>query len=384
MPADRSLAVSPRTGTYWPTDLQREILAVAFAEPASAVRAWTALQPRFDLDELEPGVFVLLPLVYRNLTRSGLDGPILQRLKGIVRRSWVLNNMMLGDTVAVSRALADAGIPALFVEGPVFARRFYPELALRPSHSVDVLVDANAASDAVATLEPLGWRPDPTYHATRDDRRVLVDVDGRRCVVQTSISLDFTGRSGRRTAHAPLWEAAEVLEVEGTELRVPSPTDTLLAVCVANARVGSASGPQWVADAKFLLEQTLDWPRLASVAAGGGQSLRLATALAYLDEIEGPRPPSDALQELRRIHVSRRERLVYGCTAGRFRRLGNLTLLAAEHLSDRPDESLLRAAGSFPAHVRDRWGLSHTWQVPIAAGRRAVRRKAEHSAPSSV
>lgn len=375
--------MSDRTEKYWPTELQREILAVAFAEPAAAIRTWQALQSRFDLDRLEPGTFELMPLVYRNLTRSGLDGPILQRLKGIVRRSWVLNNLMLEDTVTLSGRLAEAGIPALFLEGPTFARRFYPELGLRPSHAVHVLVDAEAASEVLRTLEPLGWRRDPADRAARDDRRILADGNGRHCIVYTSLAVDFTGPAGRRSVHSPLWTAAERLEVEGVEVPVPSPTDSLLAVCVMNTRVGPVSGPQWVADAKFLLDQQLDWPRIASLAAGGGQSLRLAAALACLDEIEGPRPPAEALTTLAHARVSRRERLVYGCTAGRFRKLGNLPLLVAEHVSDRPDESLARVAVSFPAHLRDRWGLSHTWQLPIAAGKRAFRRRNDRLMSSS-
>jgi hypothetical protein len=129
----------------------------------------------------------------------------------------------------------------------------------------------------------------------------------------------------------------------------------------------------------MLLEGAIDWSRLVDVARGGGQTLRLEKALAYLADVAGTRPPPEALDELASAGVSRRERLVYVCTTRRFRRMGALPLLVAEHVSETADKSLVRAAASFPVHLRDRWGLPHVWQVPVAAGRRAVRLLTKHT-----
>lgn len=370
------------TEPFRPTEIQRELLAVAFEEPAAATRAWTALQRRLDLDTLEPGVFALLPLAYRSATRGGLAGGVLERLKGIVRKTWVVNNLLLRRSAEVANALRDAGIRALFAEGPVFASRFYPELGLRPSPYIDVLVDTGTVGAAGEPLYALGWYPDPTDAAPRDDRRYLVNGDGQRCLVRTSVAVDFNGLHGRRAAHAPLWDAAEPVEVGGVELLGLSRTDSLLAVCVAHARSGSPSGPQWIADAKMLLEGPVDWPRLTNLAAGGGQVLRFARALSCVAEIAGPRPPAELLASLVDTDVSRRERLIYDCTTGRFRRLGNLPWLVAEHLSETAGTSIARAATSFPSHLRDQWGLAHTWQLPAAAGGRVVSRLTRGAHPS--
>jgi Uncharacterised nucleotidyltransferase len=353
--------------------MHSDLLAVAFSDPASAVEKWTALRSRFVLDEIEPGVFALLPLVYRRLMEGGYEDSLGPRLKGIVRKTWVLNNLLLEQSNEVGRELRDAGLQAMFVEGPVLAKRFYPDLAMRPSSYFDVLVDSNDVEKALAPLAALGWRADPDVLTPRKDRRGLVNEHGHRGVVRTSLSVDFTGPKGRRRAHAPLWDGAERLQDGESDLLVPSRTDCMLAVCVTHARAESISGPQWVADAKMLLEGDIDWPRLISGARGGGQTLRLTEALAYLADTVGPRPPSDVLEQLSTVRVSRRERFVHECTAGRFRRTGALPRLVAEHLSESADKSLLRAAVSFPAHLRDRWRLSHVWQVPMAAGRRALR-----------
>ena len=361
------------TEKFWPTEFQREMLAVAFATPASAAERWLSLQRRFVLDEIEPGVYALLPLVYRNLVTAGYDDDVMPRLKGIFRKTWVTNTLALAECSQMAEALRVAGLRALFVEGPVLASRFYAELGLRPTSYLDVLVDADAADGALAALAGLGWRPEAADSSFGNDR-LLVRGDGQRCVVRTSLSMDFAGPSGGRGAMAPVWSAAEPLDLGGGHVLVPSPTDCLLAVCVAHARVGSASGPQWIADATMLLGAEIDWPRLIDVAVGGGQTLRLTRSLGYLADLAPHGPPSDVLERLASLPVPTREKWIYGCTTGRFRNAGALPLLVAEHLSRTTDMSLVRSAASFPAHLRNRWGLARTRHVPLAALRRAVRR----------
>jgi len=361
------------TETFWPTEFQREILAVAFASPASAAERWLRLQHRFVLDEIEPGVYALLPLVYRKLVTAGYDDDVMPRLKGIFKKTWVTNTLALEHCSQMAEALRLAGIPALFVEGPALAKRFYAELGLRPTSYLDVLVDGDTTDGAVDVLADLGWRSEYAGWSPEDES-VLVTDDGHRCVVRTSLSTDFTGPSGRRHAMAPLWENAERLEVADAELLVPSSTDCLVGVCVAHARVRSASGPQWIADATMLLETEIDWSRLIEVSAGGGQILRLRRSLGYLADLAPHEPPLDALEQLWRQPVSLRERLLYKCTTGGFRSTGSFPLLVAEHLARTTDRSLVRAGASFPAHVRDRWGLARTRHVPFAALRRALRR----------
>lgn len=368
---------TPRT--FWPTATQRDLLAVAFSEPPSAVEKWSGLRPHFVLDDIEPGDFALLPLVYRNLTAGGHDDALAPRLKGIVRRTWVLNNLVLSSSKDVARALREAGLRAMLVEGPVLAGRFYPDLGMRPSSYFDVLVKASELEEATAPLTALGWQVDAADASWRKDRRVLTNEQGHRMVLRTSLSIDFTGPEGRESAHAPLWESAERLHDEEDEVLVPSRTDCLLALCVIHLRAELVSGPQWVADAKMVLEGEIDWSRLIAVARGGGQTLRLANALSYLAGVPGPSPPAEVLDELSDEPVSLRQKLVYDCTTARFRATGALPWLVAQHLSEAADESLVRATASFPAHLRDHWGLSHVWQVPVAAGRRAMRLKSRRS-----
>src|SRR5436190_11401139 len=81
----------PRRG-YRPTPIQRRLLRVALGDPDRAAEAWESVRESFTLDELERGSFELMPLVYQNIAQTCPDEPLLPRLKGIYRRSWVKNN----------------------------------------------------------------------------------------------------------------------------------------------------------------------------------------------------------------------------------------------------------------------------------------------------
>src|SRR3954454_15468108 len=131
------------TGSFWPSPSQRELLEVALGAGDEAQVSWQRLRPALDLDNLEPGSFALLPLVYQTLIDNRSDDSLLPRLKGIYKNTWVRNNLLLERIGETADALASAGLRPLFLAGTLFADRFYSSLALRPTASVELLADAD-------------------------------------------------------------------------------------------------------------------------------------------------------------------------------------------------------------------------------------------------
>jgi hypothetical protein len=123
-----------RTGSFWPSPLQEQLLQVALGNPDGAVATWERLRPGFDLDRLEPGSFVLLPLTYRALVDGGSDEPLLPRLKGIYRSTWVKNNLLVERTRETHEVLAEAGVEPFFVGG-VTVSAYYDDMGLRPTRT---------------------------------------------------------------------------------------------------------------------------------------------------------------------------------------------------------------------------------------------------------
>lgn len=362
---------------YRPTALQEQLLLAALGDPKSAAQAWKALPDTFSLDDLEPGSFELIPLVYRNLAVGDPADPQLPRLKGIYRRSGVENNLLLGRVSDVAKALRDAEIPALFLEGPTHAVRFYGDLALRPTSSVHVLVAPSDVGTASAKLERRGWTLRPGS-GVFPGWRLLFDSAGSICVLRSSLAFDYVGRRDERAAES-LWDAAESYAVGETEAVVPTPTDALLAACVVGARYGPLPPTQWLTDAVMILRTAeVDWDRIVDLAVTHGQCLRLRSALACLLDlpVAVPERVSAAHAWLAGPRPTRRDRLAFALSSGRLARRNGLLHALGELVAVTAGESLTRTVARIPRYLSARWDVEHRWQLRLAAGRRVLREQA--------
>ena len=374
LPPASVLSVPSPPGTVWPSETQELLLVAALAEGPVAVGAWEAARPRLSIDELELGSFALLPLIYRNLSDAGHDDVDLPRLKGVYRRTWVRNNLLVERTTATARALLESGIRAEFVEGVVLAARFYRELGLRPTSFVDVLVDERDLSGALTRVARAGWTEKPGQTSSRRARYVY-DREGNACILRTVLAADSTCTADGRPV-AFLWEPGEQDSLGGLAVPVPPPTETLLASCVSHTRVDARRSVQWIVDAKMVLRADIDWERLFELARQCGQVSRVRDVLGLLARLPGSKPPREVCDRFVAAPVSRRERLAYLCTVGAVRGPGSLPALVGEHLATTADRSALGVLATFPSSLRERWDLERTWHVPLAAGKRAVRRLA--------
>jgi hypothetical protein len=345
-------------------------LVVALEDrPEAAVHAWREIRPGLVLDQLEPGSFELLPLIYRQLAQCGHDEPELPRLKGIYRKTWVANTLLVERTKVSAEVLTTAGVPALFIEGVTLASRFYAEIALRPTAVVDIFVSERHESAALTRLAHAGWAATEDATSAVTGVRYLSDRNGHFCRLRSRLAIDcVVGSRDVLLADTDEWHS-----MGGANVRVPPPTETLFSVIVTNARrdVNATSG--WVADAKMVLKAEIDWQRLAVLADQAGQISRLRDTLEYLTTLPGPKPPHAVITRLGDLKITRRERISYACTTSSIRGVGALPSLLAEHLAATADKSALSTIATFPSFLRRRWGLTHTWLVPIAAGRRALR-----------
>ena len=357
---------------FWPSDVQEGLLTVALADPPTAVAAWHELRPSIVLDELEPGSYELLPLVYRMLSTAGVHDADLPRLKGIYRKTFVTNTLLAQRTGELSETLQNASVPALFVEGVTLATRAYPELGLRPTSAIDVLVDEGDRALALRRLRRAGWEDRSIAAGTHVTH--LRRETGEVCLLRTKLSVDFFPRSSPGSSNEALRARAVRHTVDGVEVLVTTPGDTLLAVCAVHARLQGPRNAQWIVDAKMLLGATdIDWESLVVSAVENGQSARLRDAFRYLERLPGANPPRSASDFLAAVRTPLRERLAYRCASGSIRGLGSLPLHAADHLAATTHESPLRTIAGFPGLLRERWQLTSTWQLPRAAAGRGLR-----------
>ena len=316
-----SLRLAERPGTFVPTPGQHFLLRAALLESrdavADALARWTEATP---FDDIDAGAACLVPRLYRNLERLGISDGRAGRFKGLYRRSWCRNELLLEGGQHAVRALAAADIPAMLLGGAAVAAALGTEHALRPMGTFDVLVDRDTFRPAADLLRRNGWRlnpptgdPEPHFafgHAVRFHRG---DAD---------LDLHWASAWGMFDAKGEreFWHAARPVTFRGERVLALSPPDQLLQI-FADATEGHRALPPigWAADAMLVLRSApgFDWDRLAWIARLRRRSLTAARPLEYLrDGLDAALPAATVDQLSRHAGILERPQLALRSSLG--------------------------------------------------------------------
>ena len=364
-------------GSFWPSDQQKLLLRAALMEAEPSASAWSRLRPGLDLDDPETASQALLPLIYRQLDRLGIEDAGLPKLRGTYRRTWYMNQLLLDRLKGALEAVVGGGANPLVVSSWELPLRYYGDLGLRRVEALHLLVRPESVAGAAQALSEEGLigprGPSQSFLRSRHNAR-YVRANGDSCIVYWRPFHDFADAE-RGLEPEDLWEHPIDLELRGVPARALSPTDELLNVCVGGARPSRWSSVIWVADAIVVLrapDSAIDWQRLVRQARSLRATLRVHDALWFLrQELDAP-VPEDVLDELRAAHTTRREVLAHRAAGTRLGPLGATPDTLTRFLRLTADVSVPRALAGLPTFLRDEWGLERRSQVPFAVLRKAV------------
>lgn len=156
------IALAAEEGSFIPTRAQHALLRAALLTDREAVaEAFAEWKSLVRFDDVEIGTFRMLPLVYRNLERHGVEDELMGRLRGIYRQSWFRNQLVRRAGLDTVRALNRAGISPLLIKGAALATMVYGDGALRPMEDFDLVVHRPDCPRAVGAVTDLGWGFEP-------------------------------------------------------------------------------------------------------------------------------------------------------------------------------------------------------------------------------
>jgi hypothetical protein len=349
-------------------------LRAALLPAPEASDAWAAVRPRLDLDRLGIASQRILPLVYRNLCRHGIDDPWLPRLKGVYRYTWSRNQMLFHQASPLVDALEEAGIETMLLKGSALVTSYYGnDAGCRFMTDFDLAVPTAKAAAAIAVLQRGGWTP--AYAMTPSFLRVkhaglFRDAGSRGCDLHWHVFEECC----QPDADDDLWQAAVDIEFRGRRTRALSPSDQLLHVCVHGRKWTPEGGVRWIADAMHILQMAgIDWARVAEQAARRRYVLRMREALGYL-RARMAAPVPDFVRDALTAHpVTPLERFEGRVLSREHRLLGQLLLYWCHHRRARDGGPLIGIL-TFPHYLRHAWGLGGLRDVPAGALSRAWRR----------
>jgi hypothetical protein len=280
-------------GPRWPSGAPELLLRALLAEDAAAAdghfRLWLA---KADLDAgLDEGSFALLPMLWANLSRLGIEDPLMPRMKGIVRNSWVRSARRAAAAGELLEALAGADVRTMVIKGLPLSLAYYDSPSLRPMIDFDVAVPSDRAEQASRIFAGLGYVPARCDWAVdRAIRHALVHrhPDKGEADLHWHILFDSPGRE----TDAWFWDAAEPMLVAGTPTLRPCATDLLVHAIVHGLRWNGTMALQWIPDCAAILRSgaRIDWARLAAFAHRHRLSRRMFTGLGCLKGFGLPIP----------------------------------------------------------------------------------------------
>ena len=362
----------------WPGHEHELLLRSALGGAREAVDAWEAWRSRYDLDAIDAGSLRLLPLVYRNLTRAGVDPGSLGRLRGVYRQTWYRNQLMIGHLANVIRALDAAGIETLVLKGVPLALAWYGEAAVRPMADADLLIPSARALEALDVLRAAGWAPrgEPLGWPPRfTGSRAFANAHGLEMDLHTHVLHDCL----EPDADGDFWAAARPIVVGGAATRMLCPADQLLHVIVHGFRRSTVPPVRWVADAITVIRRSgadLDWPRFASQTVRRRFRPVAASALDYLRAGFGVDVPARIPGVIPPAGISIAERLEYWSRVqpGRVQ-LGVEAWCEYRRAAGR--ESHWSGPLGFVRYVKDRLGVDDVRRLPSAAAAKLSFRRFE-------
>jgi len=156
-PPSNSISGLPIALTNTETDL---IVAVNSRSSVQVTAAWHRWRTVTDLDRLPQEQFLLLPGLYANLRRFGLEDEIDKRIVGIYKRAWYFNQRSKQVADEVLTTLAAAGIPAVLAGAGSAALTLHAGVGDRPLDRFEILTLPGVVPEALEALMAAGWEPD--------------------------------------------------------------------------------------------------------------------------------------------------------------------------------------------------------------------------------
>jgi len=295
------------------TPHQELLLKAALLSGQDALDAWQKWQDKIDWnDHLDQGSFRVLPLLYNNLQKHGVDDPVMGKLKGVYRNAWSKNQTLFHQTAGIVDYLQSAGIQTMLLKGAPLSLLYYKNNGSRPMADIDVLVSLKQARHAYELLQKAGWTSSPPVSE-------LDLIFGHAVQLKNSFGMEFDlhwrpFNSCCEDYEKDFWDGAIPVKMANVISLAPNPTNMLFHVIIHGMVWNPVPSIRWIADAITVMNSddfSINWQKLISMAQRHYLSQRFKKGLKYLYNHFHPAIPSSVMKLVEGLPVSYLEKIEY-------------------------------------------------------------------------
>jgi hypothetical protein len=355
---------------FWITKEQELLLKASLFEGDKFIYAWEKWKSCVNFEQIDPGSYRLLPLLYQNLVKHKIKDPLTERLKGIYRRTWFENQILSRQAIKLLELFYSEGIKTIILKGFALIHFYYKDYGLRPMSDFDILVPTNQAVEAVNFIRKLGWTSEYKF-----PEKIIPIMHS--CGYTNSYGLHHLDlhwhlliESCQPDDDDDFWDGAFQTKIKNISVYVLNPADFFLHICIHGMKWSIIPPFRWVADAMFVLNLTkheFDWNRLITQAKKRRLLFPLLNGLEYLVNNFNAPVPTEILTRIREIPISKTEQIEYKYKIEnqKMKLLGNVPVLWFDSLRLFEHRSLSFKLFGFFKYLKNFWDIDKMWQLPF-------------------
>lgn len=356
---------------------QKLLLKAALLQGTVATDSWQQWKASVDIENLDQESYQLLPLLYGNLSAHDVTDEHMGRLKGVYRRSWCENQVMLQNLTTILHCFQAGGIDTLLLKAAALNLNSSGDNTLRMINFLDILVHPADALKAMSLLQKIGWQPQGKIPEKLGS---FAHVLGFKNPSNQYLNLRWHlfGDGLNQPAEKDFWNSAKLTQVGDASAYILSPTDGLFYICVAGGLWNRIMPANRIADAAILLgssQSEIDWHRLITLAQTYHFVLPLKTMLLQLQDILNYPIPSSIVEKIQNLTVSQFEARESQIMAGKKTTVLERFLLRYFQYcrTVNPDNYGIKLLG-FPRYLQYIWGVKRLSQIPYQVIIRGIKR----------
>lgn len=360
-----------------PTSAQKLLLKAALLQGEIATDSWQQWKASVDIENLDQESYQLLPLLYGNLSAHDVKDEHMGRLKGVYRRSWCENQVMMQNLTTILRCFQEAKIDTLLLKAAAMNLHLSRDNSLRMINYLDILVHPADALKAISLLQKIGWKPQGKIPAKLVP---FAHILGFKNASKQFLNLRWHlfGDGFDETAEKDFWNLAQLTQVGDASAYILSPTDALFYICVAGGEANRTMPANRIADAAILLDSSqseIDWHRLITLAQKYHFVLPLRTTFSQLQDTLNYPIPSAIFENMQNLAVSQFEVREYQIIAGEKTTVLDRLLMRYFQYSRtvEADNFGVKLLG-FARYLQYIWGVERLSQVPYQVVIRGIKR----------
>ena len=217
-------------------------------------------------NELDYNSYLITPFLYKNLKENKIDDPLIKILKGIYKRTWYKNNILLKRLVELLNILNSNGIDCILLKGVALIFLYYRDLGIRELADMDFLVKVDQAELVINKLEENGWfhpKNKPHNYIKYWKALDLVDKEG----FKIDIHWHPFEESCWENSHSDFWDRSIELEYKSIRAKSLNITDVFFVTVIHGIHNYQSLNKKilWIADSVNLLKNKsskIEWERL--------------------------------------------------------------------------------------------------------------------------